>query len=230
MPLSQLDDDITVPSISMRFVWVASVIVPLMYLLLLPALSTLDPFGTGTFASAVDGISNVSISAYLNTAPANAGFALFTAPSVVYLCTNPVTRRSCIANVGCGFFTFGYILLVLFPLGFASPFLHHLGFVLSIFGFFITALGMLLNINYSLLLFTIYIFVVLCNLFMLSTIFLPSVIFVILEYVNAIFVLAYAPLVNTVGTVGWWIRFVNGGVRFRIVSPATPAAQNSDRK
>ena len=216
MALSQLDDNIVVPPISMRAVWIFSVGLPLIYLLLLPWLSTVDPFGTGPYASPVTDVSNISISAYLNTAPANAGFALFTAPSVVYLCTNPITRSSCVANVGCTLFTIGYILLVLFPLGYSSPLLHHMGFIISILGFFIAGFGMLLNVNFSLALFTIYIFVLICNLFMLSTIFLPSIIFAILEYVNAVFVLAFAPLVNTIGRIGWWVRYMDGTLRLRI--------------
>ena len=198
----------------MRSVWLTTVLAPLIYISLLPVLSNYDPFGTGTFASPVG--ENVSISAFVTTPQANAGFVLFTMPSLVYLWINPITRTSTIALIGTFIFSAGYVIVVLFPLNFASSWVHHSGFVLGTTGFFMASMGLLLSVNFSPVLVGVYAFVVFCNIMGVSALFLPPVVFTSFEYINAIFVVTYAPLVNTFGEAGWWIRLHAGKLKVRL--------------
>ena len=88
--------------------------VPVVYLLLLPLLASTDPFRTYTFAAAITNEST-SISQYLSNAPANGGFAAFTAPIIAYAWLNPISRRSVLAQMRASIFTFGWLLSTLLP-------------------------------------------------------------------------------------------------------------------
>lgn len=185
-------------------IWTFVVIVPFVYLCMLPSLTQLYLDGKPFAHYQSD---SLSISAYLQTPPANGGFALFITPSVVYLTSNPITRTSNVASVGSVFLVIGYVLIVLFPLGYASAGQHSVGFVTASFGLALVSLGLVLSIKFSPILIGIFVVLLLINIVTSLVYFVPSTLFVVLEYVNALFALGFAPLVNTLGRSGRWIWF-----------------------
>ncbi len=178
-------------------IWTITFFVPLTYLSLLPTLSYVSPFGkTGTFSTPSD---DPTISSYLQSAPANGGFAVFLSPAVAYAVINPITRSSYVASFGSIVFAFGYICVVLFPVGYASNFAHSVGFFCGVSGYALLAVGLITSIDCSKPIIGWFCAVIICNITASLFYFAPSIIFLIFEYVNALFILSFAPLVNTFG-------------------------------
>lgn len=195
------------------WVWTFTLIVPFLYLCLLPALSRVylddKPF------SHYD-VDDHSISSYLQTPPANGGFALFVTPSVVYLVTNPVARSSKIASFGSMFVVTGFVLVILFPVGYASNGQHAVGFVFGAFGVGVVSLGLVLSVRFSPLLIGVFVLFFLVDIVAGGLFFLPSVLFLVFEYANALFILGFAPLVNAIGRPGRWIWFNNWRLQLQL--------------
>lgn len=185
-------------------VWAFTVVVPLTYTGLLPLLATMDPFGTGTYAS----VSNsTSISGYLNTPPANGGFALFVTPAIVYVISNPIARRSRVATAGGFALAVGFALVILFPLDFASTAVHNVGAGMTFVGYFVVVVAMTLSVKIELWLVLVLAFVIGINAFVATVYDDSTLAFLIFEYINLSFALVYTPLLNTFATRGRCIYF-----------------------
>lgn len=195
-------------------VWTFTFIVPIVYLFLLPALTQVylddKPF------SFYDP-NERSISSYLRTPPANGGFALFTTPSVVYLVTNPISQSSTLATFGSAFVIVGFVLVILFPVGYASSGQHAIGFILGAFGVGVTTLGMVLNIRFSPLLIGIFVLFIVVDVFAGTLFFVPTTVFLVFEYANAVFILGFAPLANAIARPGRWIWFDGWRLQLSVV-------------
>lgn len=193
-------------------IWTFTLVVPIVYLSLLPALTQVyldnKPFA---FYDANDR----SISSYLQTPPANGGFALFMTPSVVYLVTNPITQASRVASFGSMLAVVGFVLVVLFPVGYASNGQHAIGFVLGAFGVSLVSLGMALNVRFSPTILGIFALFLVVDILASVLFFVPTDVFLAFEYANAVFILGFAPLVNTVGRPGRWIWIDGWRLRLR---------------
>lgn len=176
--------------------WLATVIVPIFYLCLLPGLAYIDPFGTETFAKPISSGEKYSISGLVRTPQANGGLAAFTMPILVYVWVNPrmAHARSGFAVIGASMFTFGWYMAILFPLNFVKGPLHSIGFVIGAFGWVIYSMGLLLRycVHYS-------IWVVFAANILAGGIavigFSHQTVFVLSEYVIAITTAVFTPLI-----------------------------------
>lgn len=181
-------------------VWIVTVFVPMVYILMLPGLSSVDPFGTGPF-SASSLSTDMSISSHLRTPQANGAFAAFTSPTIVYLWINPIARRGWTVRVGSFFFTFGWLFSILLPLDFATSMAHGLAFATGMFGMLFVAIGFLLVVAFSPWLWAWFSVLVVCDL-IACTSYNTDVVFLIAEYLTALVTSSFAPLVNTIGRPG----------------------------
>lgn len=136
--------------------WTFYVILPMLYLLLLPVLAQLDPFGRGTFAKSgrVDAVQSftwyppndsASLSRYISSGAAGGSFAAITAPAIQYVWTNPLSRRrrTVAMAVGAGALTLGWFGLIVLPVSFGSHEAHAIAWALFLLGYAVHALACL---------------------------------------------------------------------------------------
>lgn len=186
----------------MTWVWTVAVAVPFAYAALLPALTLVDPFDRGAFAQPAPP-DNLSISAYLCTAQANAGFGAFTAPAIAYVWLNPITRQNGSWAILCGstLLTTGWLLLLLLPLDFASLAAHAAAVGIGLSGAVLLTAAMLLRVQQSALLYCWLALFLACSVLVAAFWNGPVVAFLTCEYIVLLLGLSTIPLFNTVGRV-----------------------------
>lgn len=185
----------------LSLVWIFSFFVPMVYLLILPSLSRADPFIQDSFFASKSETSDMSISSYLRNAPSNGGFAAFTSFAVVYTWTNEVAKRGIVVRVGSFFFTLGWLLSILLPLGFSSSAAHATAFAIGMGGFILTTIGYILILECSRVVWFWFILLISFDIVAIST-YNKDFAFLFAEYIVAAVTLSFSPLVNTIGEPG----------------------------
>ena len=173
----------------------------MIYLLILPSLSRADPFQPGVYFASKVSSSDMSISSYLRNAPANGGFAAFTSFVVFYTWINEIAKKGIVVRIGSFLFTLGWLLSILWPLGFASSQAHGSAFAIGMLGFLITVVGYLLIVRFSIVLWFWFILLIAFDIVALST-YNKDFSFLFAEYVVAALTCSFSPLVNTIGRSG----------------------------
>ena len=196
-------------------VWVCYVCVPLLYLLLLPALAEFDPFGRGTFAigGRLDGVTSftwyppddsVSISRFVQTGAAGGAFAATTAPAINYVWTNKLSRakRTIGMVIGATLLTAGWFALIVLPVSFGSHEAHALAWAVFLLGYAIHAVASLFVLapcRFA----TAYVVASLPLVAGSSFLyFAHSLVWLIVQFVVAAVVLIHTPLLNTIAHPG----------------------------
>lgn len=180
-------------------VWTVAVACPITYLLLLPALARFSPFGTFPFAAPLTA-TDKSISRYLESAPANGGFAAFTSPVVAYAWLNPLARDAPLVRLGAAVFTVGWLLSILIPVGFSDGTAHSAAFAVAVTGTTLFSCSLALRVQRSATVYTL-LLLLLGTLALSAGLFAMSdIAFLVSEYVVAALTVLYAPTLNLIGT------------------------------
>jgi hypothetical protein len=180
-------------------VWIVAVACPITYLLLLPALASVSPFGTFPFAAPLTA-TDKSISRYLKNAPANGGFAAFTSPVIAYAWLNPLARDALLVRIGAAFFTAGWLLSILIPVGFSDGTAHSAAFAVAVAGTTLFSCALTLRVQRSVVVYAL-LFLLLGTLALSAGLFAMSdIAFLVSEYVVAALTVLYAPALNLIGT------------------------------
>ena len=196
----------------LRAVWTCYVLLPLAYLLLLPALSRLDPFSKGSFAipGKIDGVTSpswypphdsASISRYVQTGASGGAFAASTAPAIHYVWVNPFSRarRSIAMTVGAALLTGGWAGLILLPVSFGSHEAHAVAWAVFLTGYGVHAVACVCVIEQRSSCLMCYVAATLPFVILSSFLyFIHSLAWLIVQYLVAASVLVFMPLVNTV--------------------------------
>lgn len=179
-------------------VWSVAVAVPLTYILLLPALSRFDPFGTSSFAHPLTS-SNMSISKFLQNAPANGGFAAFSSPVIAYIWLNPLAQGAPFVRAGSLIFTVGWLLSVLIPVGFSNGFAHSIAFGIGVAGTVLFSFALLCRVQRSFVLAGLFVLLLVALVLSASLFVMSDIWFVVAEYIAACLTIVFAPAVNYIG-------------------------------
>ena len=129
--------------------WIFVFIIPMTYVLLLPSLSTYNPFRKGTFAS-TNNHNKPSLSALVQTPQSNGGLAVCTSPFVNYVWYNPLitdTGQTYMTTIGSILITSGWAMTIVFPLNFAPGNVHVLSFIVGLIGIVIYTFGIVFKLR-----------------------------------------------------------------------------------